>query len=167
MGTLILLSWWELLDCFLDGSSQIVVLIGTLRLLSWWELSDCFLDGNSVIVVLMGTLKLLCWWELADCCLDGNSEIVVLMGALRLFSWWELIVYIYTIIFSTKRHFYLRNKEKLVCSCRTHVGNTYNPIHHCRLYNLSFYCILIVWRYIFYLFYIETGWLCTHLLKNN
>jgi hypothetical protein len=38
-------------------------LMGAPRLFSWWELSDCCLDGSSEIVVLMGALRLLSWWE--------------------------------------------------------------------------------------------------------
>jgi hypothetical protein len=117
MGALISLSWWELSDGFLDGSSQIVVLIWTLRLLSWWELSDCSLDVSSEIVVFMGasqtshqdnnlrapfktTISELPWRQQtqsshednnlgAPSFLHGSSEIFVLMGALRWLSWWE------------------------------------------------------------------------------
>jgi hypothetical protein len=51
--------------------------ISHVRLLSWRELSDCCLNGSSEIIVLMGALRLLSWWELWDCCLDGSSTMVV------------------------------------------------------------------------------------------
>jgi hypothetical protein len=45
------------------------------RCLSWWELWDCCLDGSSQMVFLMGPLRLLSWWKLWDFCLVGSGTI--------------------------------------------------------------------------------------------